>query len=236
MSRKLTSLLLAILLLVGCTSAMAEAPSHLDALIVGVSDGAADALILAHAAGSEVRLLMVDPELLPVERAQDVSQIAADVGEIYGMDLSRYVGISFDELADVVDALGGIELTVTDEDLAVRKEDGEVAFSAAGAQLVTGDQARALLGTGTEQQLSERRIRVFEAMLNLARTGELSLSGDLVERVMALCETNFTLEDMVTMGMAMLSGENLSIETKRAPLTDDITSDAEAAATREYLN
>lgn len=214
---------------------LADEASAVNVAVMGMSKDNVDALILVSMTGNDARMLMVDPQSLKLDSDHDPEAVLKAINAFYGLTIEKYALIPFDGLADIIDAAGGVDLEIAEDDLAVILPDGRKAFAVAGEQPVSNEQVRALLSSGSEKQRSERRRVIFEAMLDRARSGGLNLNILTMAKLMTMCETNFSLWEVMSLGFGVLTGGRMSITTKKAPLTDDARGESEAEAARAYF-
>ena len=158
------------------------------------------------------------------------------IEENFGIHIEHYVGVNFSLLADLIDQIGGLTLTVESEYYmdrinAVIKEDNKVLgidvndglLTQAGEQLMTGKQAQAYAryryGTsdgdlGRTARQREVITKIFHRLTEMSLVELSALALANVDKVV----TNLTLQDMMLLAPAMLSLKDAEIEELRIPL------------------
>ena len=154
----------------------------------------------------------------------------------FGIHIEHYVGVNFSLLADLIDQIGGLTLTVESEYYmdrinAVIKEDNKVLglnendglLTQAGEQLMTGKQAQAYAryryGTsdgdfGRTARQREVITKIFHRLTEMSLVELSTLAMTNINNVV----TNLTLHDMMLLAPAMLSLKDAEIEELRIPV------------------
>ena len=154
----------------------------------------------------------------------------------FGIHIEHYVGVNFSMLADLIDQIGGLTLTVESEYYmdrinAVIKEDNKVLgidendglLTQAGEQHMTGKQAQAYAryryGTsdgdfGRTARQREVITKIFERLTEMSLTDLSALAMTNINNVV----TNLTLQDIMLLAPAMLSLKDAEIEELRIPV------------------
>ncbi|HIS02853.1 MAG TPA: LCP family protein [Candidatus Pullichristensenella avicola] len=154
----------------------------------------------------------------------------------FGIHIDHYVGVNFSMLADLIDQIGGLTLTVESEYYmdrinAVIKEDNKVLgidendglLTQAGEQHMTGKQAQAYAryryGTsdgdfGRTARQREVITKIFERLTEMSLTDLSALAMTNINNVV----TNLTLQDIMLLAPAMLSLKDAEIEELRIPV------------------
>ena len=154
----------------------------------------------------------------------------------FGIHIEHYVGVNFSLLADLIDQIGGLTLTVESEYYmdrinAVIKEDNKVLglnendglLTQAGEQLMTGKQAQAYAryryGTsdgdfGRTARQREVITKIFHRLTEMSLVELSTLAMTNINNVV----TNLTLQDIMLLAPAMLSLKDAEIEELRLPV------------------
>ena len=154
----------------------------------------------------------------------------------FGIHIEHYVGVNFSLLADLIDQIGGLTLTVEsdyymDRINAVIKEDNKVLglpeddglLTHAGEQLMTGKQAQAYAryryGTsdGDFGRTARQREVITKIFHRLTEMSMVELSA-LAMANLGNVVTNLTLQDIMLLAPAMLSLKDAEIEELRLPV------------------
>ena len=154
----------------------------------------------------------------------------------FGIQIDHYVGVNFSMLADLIDQIGGLTLTVESEYYmdrinAVIKEDNKVLgidendglLTEPGEQLMTGKQAQAYAryryGTsdgdfGRTARQREVITKIFYKLVDMSMVELSALAMANIDNVV----TNLTLQDIMLLAPAMLSLKDAEIEELRLPV------------------
>ena len=154
----------------------------------------------------------------------------------FGIHIEHYVGVNFSLLADLIDQIGGLTLTVESEYYmdrinAVIKEDNKVLglnendglLTQAGEQLMTGKQAQAYAryryGTsdgdfGRTARQREVITKIFHRLTEMSLVELSTLAMTNINNVV----TNLTLQDIMLLAPAMLSLKDAEIKELRLPV------------------
>ena len=154
---------------------------------------------------------------------------------IFDMDISEYVAVNFFKLADIIDAIGGVEINVTKSELyylnacaseidgALGKKGAEYKVTSAGTQLLNGIQATAYAriryaanaeGTTNDYGRTDRQRLVMEQMLNKVLAMEKTEYTKLIKPILACCETSLTYSEAIDVALKLLSSKPTFEETR----------------------
>lgn len=129
------------------------------------------------------------------------------------MDISKYVAVNFNALVDVIDALGGLDITLTDAEVVhmnnycvetskvtgadYTKIEPEVAgtYHLNGVQAVSYSRIR-YTGGGDFERTSRQR-HVLELIAEKAQSASFSTLNKIIDKVFQQVSTNFTITEMI---------------------------------------
>lgn len=129
------------------------------------------------------------------------------------MDISKYVAVNFNALVDVIDALGGLDITLTDAEVVhmnnycvetskvtgadYTKIEPEVAgtYHLNGVQAVSYSRIR-YTGGGDFERTSRQR-HVLELIAEKAQSASFSTLNKIIDKVFPQVSTNFTIAEMI---------------------------------------
>lgn len=129
------------------------------------------------------------------------------------MDISKYVAVNFNALVDVIDALGGLDITLTDAEVVhmnnycvetskvtgadYTKIEPEVAgtYHLNGVQAVSYSRIR-YTGGGDFERTSRQR-HVLELIAEKAQSASFSTLNKIIDKVFPQVSTNFTIAKMI---------------------------------------
>jgi LCP family protein required for cell wall assembly len=145
----------------------------------------------------------------------------------YDLDISKFVTVNFIAMQDAIDLLGGIEVDVQSDEVkwlngyvtSLYKEAGinkVELISGAGKQTLTGSQAvaycRIRYTSGGDIKRTERQRVVLNAMLNKAKTTNVSTLLDIVEQMTQEIYTNLTSKELLGLAKDIASYEIVKSE------------------------
>ncbi len=120
-----------------------------------------------------------------------------------GMSVSRYCAINVDAFADIVDRVGGVTLTLTDEE-------AQALSLGSGTQTLSGMQAVAYLKLRRQWDGALRfRILLEALMRQMSSSGMVSGALALVDTLLHMIDTNLTLDEIVTFVFALLDQKEM---------------------------
>lgn len=245
MQKKLVALLLcAGILICGGAGALAE---HLSILLIGQDDaasyaapgqsasfGRADAMLIA-----TLDLQTGDTRLLSVDRDYQITldghgetklsianyfggpeaQLRA-VNDLLGLSVPLYAMVGKSQMGEIVDAMGGVTVDVTADELSGSS------LTQTGPQRLTGAQAVAYMGERTmdgsgDAGRNERQRKVLSAILEEAFSGGAQSTLSFVQSVLPMMESNITLQDaMRVLSALMLTDVSLPRQDRTPRMSD----------------
>ena len=161
-------------------------------------------------------------------------QAIRTINQNFGLDIQDYVTVNFSAMAKIVDAFGGVNIDLTEEeveqininmhDLAATSPDsmaGDVStyapLSAGEGVLLNGDEAVAygrIRAIGNDNGRVERQQEVLSALLSKASSISKLEYPSIIQQLAPLCETSLTFDKMIGLAQIALTGfdiERLSI-------------------------
>ncbi len=130
----------------------------------------------------------------------------------FDLDIRNYVSVNFSALVDVIDALGGLEINLTQEESlycnAYAFETGQVVGKemvkideVAGTQLLDGihavGYARIRYTEGNDFKRTERQRQVLQMTVDKAKKADLLTLNKIVDKVFPQISTSLTVTDML---------------------------------------
>ena len=120
-----------------------------------------------------------------------------------GLSVNRYCAINVDAFADIVDRVGGVTLTLTDEE-------AQALSLGSGTQTLSGMQAVAYLKLRRQWDGALRfRILLEALMRQMSSSGLVSGALALVDTLLHMIDTNLTLDEIVTFVFALLDQKEM---------------------------
>ena len=161
-------------------------------------------------------------------------QAIRTINQNFGLDIQDYVTVNFASMAKIVDAFGGVNIDLTEEeveqvninmqDLAVNSPEslsGDIStyapLSAGEGVLLNGDEAVAygrIRAIGDDNGRVERQQEVLSALLSKASSISKLEYPSIIQQLAPLCETSLTFDKMIGLAQIALTGfdiERLSI-------------------------
>ncbi|MCD7724000.1 MAG: LCP family protein [Clostridiales bacterium] len=151
------------------------------------------------------------------------------------LDITDYVTVGFGGLIDAIDALGGIEMEVTDSEithlnnyqLTMAEEMGVsyIPIEESGVQLLNGMQATAYCRIrytkGDDFRRAERQRDVLTAMVEKAKEASISELTDMVNAVLPQVETSLKVDEVLEVlgsvaGYRVVASDGFPFESDRA--------------------
>ena len=143
----------------------------------------------------------------------------------FQMNISRYVVVNIHGLADIIQALGGVDLTLTRAEASAinyelfdkepmdsnkgrqRLELRDGVQHLDGMQAVTYGRIRNLKGQNDINRNGRQRVLLETLLKQVMADMDLIKLMNLIETALPYGATNLTLEEMVSLGMSVLGGE-----------------------------
>lgn len=158
-------------------------------------------------------------KITDIFRTGGVETTIKSINEAMDLNIKNFVAFNFKSVADLVDGVGGIELTIEDYELsqlnkytietaeAIGKTDYQL-YERAGTQTVEGVQAvsygRIRKGVGDDFKRTERMRIVLEQVLEKVQTLSLSKIDSLIDDLMPEFMTNLSNSDIILLGMKVM--------------------------------
>ena len=130
------------------------------------------------------------------------------------MNIEKYVAVNFNALVDVIDAVGGLDITLTNEEVAhmnnycvetssvTGKEYTRIEPEVAGTYHLNGVQAvsysRIRYTSGGDFERASRQRHVLSLIAEKAQTMSLGTVNKIIDSVFPQISTNFTLTEMIS--------------------------------------
>ena len=148
------------------------------------------------------------------------------INDVFALDIQNYMTIDFTSLKNVIDSIGGVDVTLTPDEVALYQTYGMLGKNvSAGVVHLTGDQAlrharNRALGSDFERTRRQRDI-LIAIYKKVTSTMSLSEVTELISTVIKMVATNLPLTDLVSLAADVMANKNaISIETSRVPYND----------------
>ena len=156
------------------------------------------------------------------------------INQNFDLDIQDYVTVNFSAMAKIVDAFGGVNIDLTEDEVSEINKNmyalaaespesmaGDVStyapLSAGEGVLLNGDEAVAygrIRAIGNDNGRVERQQEVLSALLSKASSISKLEYPSIIQQLAPLCETSLTFDKMIGMAQIALTGfdiERLSI-------------------------
>ena len=156
------------------------------------------------------------------------------INQNFGLDIQDYVTVNFAAMAKIVDAFGGVNIDLTEDEVSEINKNmyalaaespesmaGDVStyapLSAGEGVLLNGDEAVAygrIRAIGDDNGRVERQQEVLSALLSKASSISKLEYPSIIQQLAPLCETSLTFDKMIGLAQIALTGfdiERLSI-------------------------
>lgn len=163
------------------------------------------------------------------------------LNKVFDLDISEYATVNFSGMADIIDAVGGVDVDVTESEVKYInggvsehckilgiKEPSKYYISSSGRQHLNGIQAVAYSrirytanasGTSNDYGRTDRQRYVLGQLFNKALTLDKSQYKPLIKALMPCCETSLSTTEILDLALKVLTSSPTFSET-RVPSTD----------------
>lgn len=142
------------------------------------------------------------------------------INQTFGLDITDYAKVNFNNLKDIIDTLGGIDITVEDSELG----DLNGVISASGRQHVNGTQAlaysRIRKNSGGDDSRTERQRMLLTEIFNKVSTVGILKLPSMVNDILPHVQTSLSTSEVLSLGTKVLTSGMTDIEQLRFPLAE----------------
>lgn len=159
---------------------------------------------------------------------------------VFALDISEYATVNFFGMADIIDTLGGVEVTLTQSELThvnagVREQCKYKGISAepylvseSGVQHLNGIQAVAYSrirytanadGTSNDYGRTDRQRYVLSRLFEKAKTTEKTKYPELIKKLMPYCETSLSYTEIFNLATSVML-KSPTLKETRVPDTE----------------
>lgn len=139
------------------------------------------------------------------------------INENFGLNIEDYMTVNFSSLPIIIDALGGVDITITDEEVSHIP-----GISSAGTYTLTGDQSlaysRIRYAEGGDYKRTERQRTVLEGLFAKALSMPASSYVSILDTVLPYVQTNMSSSTILSIGTKALTSFEGQLEQQRFPL------------------
>ncbi len=153
----------------------------------------------------------------------------------FGTDIDRFVLIDYASFSKIVDKLGGVEITLsndkdkyghTEADL-INLYSGDRNRVRTGTNKLSGKQAlyySRIRAIGDDFERTERQRKVFSSIVNKFKTANLGTVNQALYDILPLVTTNMTKNEVLNMATNALTYLNYPVSQNRIPANNEFTS------------
>ncbi|WP_346846967.1 MULTISPECIES: LCP family protein [unclassified Clostridium] len=142
------------------------------------------------------------------------------INQTFGLDITDYAKVNFNNLKDIIDTLGGIDITVEDSELG----DLNGVISTSGRQHVNGTQAlaysRIRKNSGGDDSRTERQRMLLTEIFNKVSTVGILKLPSMVNDILPHVQTSLSTSEVLSLGTKVLTSGMTDIEQLRFPLAE----------------
>ncbi len=148
------------------------------------------------------------------------------INQTFGLDIADYAKVNFNNLKDIIDTLGGIDITVEDSELG----DLNGVISTSGRQHVNGTQAlaysRIRKNSGGDDSRTERQRMLLTEIFNKVSTVGILKLPSMVNDILPHVQTSLSTSEVLSLGTKVLTSGMTDIEQLRFPLAEHSKGDS----------
>lgn len=142
------------------------------------------------------------------------------INKTYDLDIQNYITISFDDLVNVIDEIGGVTVFISEEEAAYYRENGMPDIQA-GDVTLTGSQALAharnrTLGNDFERTRRQRSV-MYGIYRKIMEKKDPSALLPLINYAVNHVKTNMSVSEMYSMAKDVLSVDDLKMQQTCIP-------------------
>ena len=137
------------------------------------------------------------------------------LNKLFDLDINKYVKIDFEGLKNVIDYIGGIELSVTAEESKI------IGLSKSGNVKLNGEQALAysrIRKIDNDYYRTNRQRKVIMAIFNKAKSIEVTSYPKIISDLSSNIETNLSTFELLDLGKGIMSMNSEQLEGFRIPI------------------
>jgi polyisoprenyl-teichoic acid--peptidoglycan teichoic acid transferase len=141
------------------------------------------------------------------------------INQNYGMDIKDFIKVDFDGLKEIVDYFGGVEITVKDYEVPGLIK---VGIGKSGIYNLNGEQALAYsriryYGNSDFERTDRQRLVLSKLYEKIKNKGAINFP-EVVFKLLPYVETSLNKNDIISLGISILSSDIGDIEQLRLPL------------------
>ncbi|MEW8955357.1 LCP family protein [Clostridium sp.] len=157
------------------------------------------------------------------------------INQNFNLNIEDFVSVNFADMQKIVDALGGIELTIRKDEiekanwyineLAKIGKKKATPLTKTGKQKVNGMQAlaytRLRVTAGGDFERTERQRIVLQCLFDKIKAAGISEYPDLVKELLPMIKTSLSPSEMISLGTDIIFNGVTNLEQERFPIDGD---------------
>lgn len=143
------------------------------------------------------------------------------INEVYGMDIQRYVKLDFFAIRDIIDAVGGVEVKLTDAEITYLRSYGHNVSKGAGVKHLDGEVALAyarIRKIDTDFQRTQRQRNVMTAALGKVRGMGVIAAIDLMTKLLPQVKTNINTNESIQLAREIIAMKGTEMKQIAIPI------------------
>lgn len=150
------------------------------------------------------------------------SLLVSTIEANFGIDIDRWVVVDFSAFNEIIDAMGGVEITLTqDEANLVNQYSGDPRWNLSeGTYTLSGAQARyysRIRAIGDDFQRTQRQRNVFSSIVNKFKSSDIGTINNVLYNTLNLIQTNMSRNYILSLAGQSLTYLNYDMHELRIP-------------------
>lgn len=143
------------------------------------------------------------------------------VNEVFGLDIQRYIRLDFSAIRDIIDAVGGVDIELTDKEITYLRSYGYKVSKGAGRKHLDGDTALAysrIRKIDSDFRRTQRQRNVMMAALAEVKGMGVIKAIDLMNTLLPKVKTNITTGGAILLAREVLSMRSNELKQMAVPV------------------
>lgn len=150
------------------------------------------------------------------------SLLVSTIEANFGIDIDRWVVVDFSAFNEIIDAMGGVEITLTqDEANLVNQYSGDPRWNLSeGTFTLSGAQARyysRIRAIGDDFERTQRQRNVFSSIVNKFKSSDIGTINNVLYNTLNLIQTNMSRNYILSLAGQSLTYLNYDLHELRVP-------------------
>lgn len=150
------------------------------------------------------------------------SLLVSTIEANFGIDIDRWVVVDFSAFNEIIDAMGGVEITLTQEEAnLINQNSGDPRWNlSAGTFTLSGAQARyyaRIRAIGDDFERTQRQRNVFASIVNKFKSSDIGTINNVLYNTLNLIQTNMSRNYILSLAGQSLTYLNYDLHELRIP-------------------